>query len=167
MATMGPKHLEALLAEEEEETRDSPDKERPAIVVVDDEETVLRALQALFEDQYRVTVCASAKEGIAAVRDDTCAVILDVRMHGYDGFWACDQIRQRYPDMPVIFYSAYQEVKDPYRIINEHYPFKYIIKDVDTGALVQAVGMAVRLRQVALYSRELLSSLKGTAKRRR
>ncbi|WP_437514872.1 response regulator [Sorangium sp. So ce1099] len=125
--------------------RDASDTSRPHVVVVDDDAAIRKSLSGLLGATYQITTCASAKEGVHAVHEETCAVILDVKMGRYDGFWACDQIRRKCSDVPVIFYSAYQDAKDPYDIINEHRPFGYITKSGDIKRLLDAVQAAVGL----------------------
>lgn len=157
-------NLKALLAEDADDAP-APDAEaRAAIVVVDDDATVRRALELLLEERYQVTLRGSAQEGVAAVGPDTCAVVLDVRMKGYDGFWACDEIRKRYPDVPVIFYSAYQDAKDPYRIINEHRPFGYLTKNGDSRELLEMLEVAVRLHRMTLDNKRLVEGLRRLRK---
>jgi DNA-binding NtrC family response regulator len=139
-----------------------PDAEtRWIIVAIDDEPAVRETLSALFRDRYEVRVAGSAQEGIALVDEETCAVILDVKMAGYDGFWACGQIRAKYPDIPVIFYSAYQDSKDPYRIINEYRPFAFIVKDGNPTKLLDTVAMAVRLHSITVANRRLIALLRA------
>jgi DNA-binding NtrC family response regulator len=139
--------------------------ERPQILIVDDDITIRESLFAVMRDQYNPIVCASAKEGVAAIHEDVCAVILDVKMGKYDGFWACDEIRKRYPDVPVIFYSAYQDAKDPYNIINEHRPFGYITKDGNIKRLLTAVETAVRLYTIMITNRKLIESYRNSRDR--
>jgi CheY-like chemotaxis protein len=136
---------------------------RPAILVVDDDEGMRASLGLLLGDLYELTLCASGPEGVAAMHDDVCAVILDVKMKGQDGFWACDRIREKHPDVPVIFYSAYQDAKDPYRIINEHRPFAYLPKGSDASRLLKTIEHAVKLYSIALRSRRLLEAHERTA----
>ena len=109
---------------------------RHVVVIVDDDESIREGLQILLTDSYDLILCGSAQEGVSSVNDDVCAVVLDVKMPGQDGFWACTEIHKKVPDIPVIFYSAYQGVKDPYRIINDHYPFGYMAKGGDIGELI-------------------------------
>lgn len=150
----------SMLAEDGDVPDDGEIAARPLIVVVDDDTIMRKSLQTLLRDRYRVIACASAKEGVIAVDDEVCVVILDVRMKGYDGFWACDEIRKKHPDIPVVFYSAYHDLKDPLRIINEHRPFGYIMKDGDAGKLLETVEIAVRLYKMTLDNRKLVESLK-------
>ncbi|HYO68254.1 MAG TPA: response regulator [Archangium sp.] len=133
--------------------------ERPRIVVVDDDLNMRRSLETLLSDTYLVALASSATEGVAAVDEQTCAVVLDIKMKGYDGFWACSEIRKRYPDVPIIFYSAWQDLKDPYQIINEHRPFGYLTKDGDTVRLLDMLEAAVRIHRVTLYNKKLVEGL--------
>ena len=134
---------------------------RYPIVVVDDDKSSRASLALTLGDQYEVITCASAKEGVAAVHEEICAVILDVRMPEQDGFWACDQIRRIVPDMPIIFYSAYQNAKDPIDIINDHHPFAYVVKDGDLQRLLRLIGMAVGIQSVIVKNRKLLRKLQA------
>ncbi len=156
---MRPNTLGAMLAQDDN-SPDAPKLDHPPILIVDDDAGIRKSLEMLFKDRYKVLLCASAQEGVDAVHEEICAVILDVRMKGYDGFWACDEIRQKLPDMPIIFYSAYQDLKDPYRIINEHRPFGYITKHGEASQLVETVDMAVRLRKMVLYNQRLVEQVK-------
>jgi DNA-binding NtrC family response regulator len=134
---------------------------RHQIVVIDDDLASRGSLAFVFKSQYDVITCATAKEGVAAVNEETCAVILDIRMPEQDGFSACDEIRRLYPDMPILFYSAYQNAKDPLEIINDHRPFAYVVKGGDLDKLVRLVGLAVQLQAVIVKNRRLLNKLQA------
>lgn len=136
-------------------------RERPAILVIDDDKASRDSLVFVFSDQYQVTACSSAKEGLEAIHDDICAIILDVRMPEQDGFSACEEIRRRHPDMPVIFYSAYQNVKDPIEIINDYHPFGYVVKGGSLQKLIQSVALAVKLQSIVIQNRKLLRRLQA------
>jgi len=137
--------------------------ERAPVLIIDDDAGIRAGLTALLSDHYDVIVCASAQEGVAAMHGDVCAVILDVKMHVHDGFWACDRIREKWPEIPVIFYSAFQDAKDPYRIINEHRPFAYLPKGSDEIRLLKTIEHAVRLYSIALKSRKLMDTFQQKA----
>jgi signal transduction histidine kinase/ActR/RegA family two-component response regulator len=77
-------------------------------------------------------------------------VILDIRLRGRDGFWTYRAIRTRFPDTPMIFYSAYQDLKDPYEVINDYRPFAFLVKDGDLARLQQVVDEAVAVHAAKL-----------------
>lgn len=156
---MSFKELDALL-EEDAQTSAVDGGPRPHILVIDDDETIRKSLAALFGKRYTVSLAASAQEGLAALHADIRVAIVDVKMQGYDGFWACNEIRKVHPELPVIFYSAYQDLKDPYQIINEHRPFGYLTKDGDRRRLIEAVDMAVRLYELTREAKDLVHSLR-------
>jgi DNA-binding NtrC family response regulator len=131
------------------------------VLVVDDDGDMRRALELLLSSQYRVITCATATKGVEAFNDEVCAVVLDVKMKGNDGFWACDEIRKLSADVPVIFYSAYQDVKDPFDIINRHRPFAYVSKDGSSKRLLDTVEMATRLYRTTIRSRRIIAQIRS------
>lgn len=135
--------------------------DRSVILVVDDDPAIRTSLSVMLAGRYEVLLANSAMDGIRALRDDICAVVLDVKMKGENGFWACDRMRERYPLLPIIFYSAFQDVKDPYKIINEHRPFAYLTKGGDPKDLLDALDLAVRLYSLVLQSRKATKSVVG------
>ena len=141
-----------------------PPPAKHPIVVIDDDESIRDNLALLLGDRYRVTLCASAKEGLNAVDEDVCAVIVDIKMPRQDGFWACAYIRKKVPDVPIIFYSAYHDVKDPYSIINEFRPFGYVDKGDDIQKLVDILNVAVQLQAIIIFNRRLIQKLQGPAR---
>ena len=135
--------------------------ERSLVLVVDDDIDIRRGIELLLSSQYRVVTCASASQGVEAFNDEVCAVVLDIKMKGNDGFWVCDEIRKQSPDVPVIFYSAYQDVKDPFEIINRHRPFAYITKDGNPRKLLDAIDTATRLYRTAIRSRRIIAQIRS------
>lgn len=131
------------------------DESLPLVLVIDDDMSVRRALQALLSPTYRLRMHATATEGVAAFGSDVTAVVLDVKMKGRDGFWAADEIRKREPLVPIIFFSAFQDAKNPYDIINEHRPFAYVMKDGDPGRLLSSLGNATSHYRMVQVSRRL------------
>jgi len=86
-------------------------KKRPLIMVVDDEEALLKLLSVnLSLDGFDVV---TASNGISALElleeHQPQLVILDIMMPGLDGFQVLDGIRQR-SDIPVIMCTARCEV---------------------------------------------------------
>lgn len=143
---------------------DKSSADLPTVIAVDDDRDILRGLEGLFGKRYNLVLCQNGPDALAALSGETCAVILDVRMAGMDGFAVCEKIRALHPNLPVIFYSAYQDSKDPYRIINDFRPFAYITKGDSIQKLVEAVDLAVRLQWSILTNQRLVSRLKSKSR---
>ncbi len=117
---------------------------RPTVAVVDDDVSVRDSLQTILQDKYDVRTCPSGVEAVRTIDGDTSCVILDVKMPTHDGFWVSKQLRKRSPDIPIIFHSAYQDLKDPYQIINDYHPFGYVVKGETLSTLLVLIANAVR-----------------------
>src|SRR4051794_2069845 len=98
----------------------STDKATPPpvadILIVDDEEANLLALEAILQDLGRNLV--KARSGEEALRvllsRDFAVILLDVKMHPVDGFETARLIRGRKKSRstPLIFLTAYEESRD-------------------------------------------------------
>lgn len=156
MSTFG--ELDKLMGEE---TGPGASSAHESVVIIDDDPSIRASLEFLLGDRYQIAACSSASEGLNALNDEVCAIVLDVKMPGRDGFWACTEIRKKAPDVPVIFYSAYQNLKDPYAVINDHHPFGYVAKDGDVQQLLDVLAAAVEIQAAIVENRKLMRRLKG------
>jgi DNA-binding NtrC family response regulator len=156
---MGFDDLEKLLSAED---RQSASLELPEvqIAIVDDDPGILHALESLLSRSYQVLAFDKPENAVEALTEVIATVILDIKMKGHNGFWACDAIRQKNPHVPIIFYSAYQDMKSPWDIINQHRPFGYIMKGADPTELVDTVSRAVRYYDTIMELKRLLSKLR-------
>jgi DNA-binding NtrC family response regulator len=140
----------------------SPGSAAPVVLIIDDDPAIRRALEALLQRSYRLRISDSANAGISLFDADVAAVVLDVKMKGRDGFWACEQIRRMDPLVPVIFFSAFQDVKNAHDIINDYRPFAYIMKDGDSARLLSALANATSLHKMVQVNRRLSARFKKT-----
>lgn len=134
--------------------------DRPVVVVIDDDASIRSSLGQVLREKYEVRTCVDGLDGVRAVDKNTGCVILDVRMPNHDGFWVCKHLRKRDPDVPIIFHSAYQDLKDPYEVINEFHPFGYIVKGDTLAALLQLVAKAVKHSERLREGRRTLERLR-------
>jgi two-component system cell cycle sensor histidine kinase/response regulator CckA len=82
------------------------------ILVVEDEDMVRTvAERALARAGYQITTCADGEEGLAAIEkgEEFDLVVSDVVMPGMDGPTMVRAIREKHPDMPILFMSGYAE----------------------------------------------------------
>src|SRR3972149_4095640 len=77
------------------------------ILVVDDEETMVRSLSTLLaEEGYEVTVAMNGARALAAAREERPdLLLLDVMLPGIDGMEVCRQIRT-WSTVPIIMLTA-------------------------------------------------------------
>jgi len=86
-----------------------PDR-RGSAIVVDDEPQVRRLLaRMLAEIGFSVTVAACGAEALSLLVDRTDLVVLDMRLPDLSGPDVARLVRQRWPDLPILFISAYPE----------------------------------------------------------
>ena len=86
-------------------------KKHPYIMVVDDEQAILRLLNRTLEPEgYGVILADNGSSALALLEEHTPdLVILDIMMPELDGFQVLDLIRQR-SNVPVIMLTARGEV---------------------------------------------------------
>ena len=84
-----------------------------SVLVIDDEEIIREALQALLEAEgCQVSLAASGEEGLALARSQPFDVaIVDVMMPGIDGNETLDELRKLDKDLPVILITAFGSIE--------------------------------------------------------
>ena len=84
---------------------------RSSVLVVDDEDLVLKFLAKVVESAGFTPITAdsaeSALETLKSVHEEVCLVITDVTMPGMSGLDLARKIRKQAPSLPVIVVSGY------------------------------------------------------------
>lgn len=140
-----------------------PDNQPPSLLLVDDREANLLALEAVFEDSgYRLVRANSGRQALKRLlTEEFAAVLLDVQMPGLDGFETATMIRRRQQSRhtPIIFITAINK--------EEQYVFRgyaagavdYIFKPFDPEILRAKVAVFAELfiknRQLKLQAEQL------------
>ncbi len=122
--------------------------DKPVIMVVDDDLNIRNALSFTLRDKYDVRLCADGAAGIAQVDNAVNTVILDIKMPGIDGFQVYDTIQKSHPDIPIIFYSAFQDIMESVEFKRKYKPFGYFDKSGNTDELIARVDQAVQRREL-------------------
>jgi two-component system, cell cycle response regulator len=84
-------------------------RERPRVLVVDDDEDAREALLALLDDEYEVTTASDGEVAVELARlEHPDAILMDLYMPRLDGLQALEKLRADAStvDIPVIFVSA-------------------------------------------------------------
>jgi PAS domain S-box-containing protein len=126
--------------------------QRVGILVADDRPESVGALRAVLVDpSYELIAVATGAEAVAVTRrrNDLALVLLDVNMPGLDGMAAARLIRDRQPDLPIIFLTADQPDE---RRTTQAYAIgavDYLVKPFDPHAVAAKVAVFVDLHRKA------------------
>lgn len=110
------------------------------ILIVDDEHTIRRGLELSIPwKEHGFQVVGTAKNGIDALNffqtNYADIVISDIRMPRMDGLALQEEIKKKYPNIPFIFLSGYEDF-DYARKALQFGAFSYLLKPLDTNELL-------------------------------
>jgi PAS domain S-box-containing protein len=122
--------------------------ERPRVLVVDDDERNLLALETVLEDTGEIVVARSGEEALRhLLKGDFAVILLDVYMPGMDGYETAQIIRSRDQTkrIPIVFLSAVN--KEVEHLIRGYSmgAVDYVFKPVDPVVLRSKVAVFVDL----------------------
>lgn len=115
------------------------------ILIVDDEPSICWGLRRLLaEEGHRVTVAASAEEGLRAAREQRPdAVFLDVRLPGMDGITALEHFRELHAELPIVVMTAFGNLQTAVQAVSAGV-VEYLPKPFDLDDAVALVRRVVR-----------------------
>lgn len=125
--------------------------EPETVLIVDDEEPIREILSSLLE--ARGYLCSTAPTAVAAlplIAQDPQRVRLvlsDIIMPEMNGLAFLEQLRELYPDLPVIMLSAVQDVRVAMDAIRKG-AYDYLVKPFDRDQLYFVVGRALERRRL-------------------
>ncbi|HLX78353.1 MAG TPA: response regulator, partial [Acidimicrobiales bacterium] len=156
-----------------------PSAKATSILVVDDREENIIALEAVLEPlRCRLVTASSGREALRLLLEEQFAVILlDVQMPGMDGFETASYIRDhhRTRTIPIIFVSAVSTGTEHVFRGYEAGAVDYIVKPIDPVAIRSKVRVFVELyergeeirRQAEVIRQRELERTRREAERRR
>jgi two-component system response regulator AtoC len=127
----------------------------PRVLIVDDEDSVLRILSTLFSTRgYETATASDGTDAMNVLEKEKFDVMLtDVRMRPMDGLALLKFVHDHDPEMPVILLTAYASVESAIEAL-KHGAFDYITKPFDIGELVKTVDRALAFRKGASHGEE-------------
>ncbi len=117
------------------------------ILVVDDEEHI-RFLysEELTEEGYDVITADSGYRLLERIEEEKPdLVVLDIKMADYNGLDLLQDIRNHYPDLPVILCTAYDTFKEDMKSIAAD---AYVIKSFDLTELKERIKETLKYRNL-------------------
>ncbi len=118
--------------------------ERPVILVVDDDQSIVELLRDFLEnDHFQVVTANDATQAWTAFQMNTIdCIILDIMMPGQNGFDFCRRIRTE-SNVPILFLSARSEDVDKIRGLTLGGD-DYIVKTASASEIVARVKAVLR-----------------------
>jgi FixJ family two-component response regulator len=123
-------------------------KKKKLVYVIDDDKSVRRAFQLLFQSaDFDVQTFRSAEEFLegASLSNDSC-IIMDMRMPGMTGLNLLKELASRKNKIPVIVVSAYDDASIR-GLAHEFGAVAFFKKPVDDQALIDAIHWATEVRK--------------------
>ena len=127
-----------------------PDKPKIPILVVDDDPSIRRGLSRVFTHKYEVLTAECGRNAVETLSDAVHCVILDVKMKELNGFATYPKLKAKSPNVPIIFYTAFQSEHDLQDVINKFKPEGYVDKGQNITFLDNLVGNAVTKYQLII-----------------
>lgn len=121
-------------------------EETQTLLLLDDEENVLRALaRVLRRDAYRILMATRAQDAFELLaQNDVQVIISDQRMPEMNGTEFLSRVKKIYPNTIRIVLSGYTDLKSVTEAINEGAIYRFLTKPWDDDQLRQIVAQAFR-----------------------
>lgn len=131
------------------------------ILLVDDEENILRSLERLLRrDGYRILKATSGQGGLEVLKQHAVGVIIsDQRMPGMTGVEFLSKVKDLYPQTVRIALSGYTELKSVTDAINKGAIYKFLTKPWDDDLLRANVQEAFEHFELAHENERLAREL--------
>lgn len=116
-----------------------------SLLLVDDEENILRSLQrVLRKEPYEVHTATSGDEALALLNEQKFdLVISDARMPGMDGPTLLAEIKKKWPWCIRILLTGYADINSTIKAINDGQIYRYISKPWDDEELKLVIRQAL------------------------
>ncbi len=113
------------------------------VLIVDDEERVVRTLNRLFKSRYQTFTATRAVDALQIVRHERIHVVVsDQRMPGMSGVEFMGRIKSISPQSMRILLTGYAELEDVMDSVNEGEIFRYLQKPWNNEELLTTVEQA-------------------------
>lgn len=117
------------------------------ILVVDDDETIRDTLYELLSEEYLCQTAETAEKAFARLEADAYDVVLtDISMPGLSGLELLGQVRQRFPETPVIIISGISDQEHAQGLIKLG-AFDFLLKPFKLEVVEKSVKRAVEFRR--------------------
>ena len=134
--------------------------EEGVLLIIDDEEEVVKSLKRNFRKKYQVHIATNAEEGYRLTQQFPVQVVIsDQRMPGMKGTELFKKLRQERPDVVRLILTGYSDIDAIISAINDGSIFRYITKPWNPDELDAIVREAFELHELRANNKRLLHEL--------
>ena len=134
-------------------------KVKPNILVVDDEESMLKTYKSVLKNSYNVTPINNSQAALDLLKNDNFSlVLLDIKMPNMDGIETLQKIKEIDKNIEVIMVTAVHDIKSAVQTIKLG-AYDYITKPFEVEELLSIVEKALEKRSLVrenVYLRQAL-----------
>ncbi|MEG8231067.1 HD domain-containing phosphohydrolase [Pseudomonas orientalis] len=144
---------------------------KPAVLLVDDEESILNSLRRLLRSQpYDVVLATSGAQALEIMATRPIDLVMsDARMPGMDGATLLAEVHRLYPGTRRILLTGYADLTTMIKAINDGQIHRYISKpwnDEELQLILQQTLEHQRLERLTQAQHEQLKALNATLEKR-
>ncbi|NBX93986.1 MAG: diguanylate cyclase, partial [Proteobacteria bacterium] len=134
----------------------------PRILLVDDEESNLKALERTLRDQFEVVSFTSPKKALDILKSESFSVVVaDQRMPEMLGTQFLSEVQKMNPFISRIILTAHTETQEILESINRAGIFRYITKPWENQELVLTIQQGVDHHQLIVQNKNLITELEA------
>lgn len=132
------------------------------LLVIDDEQEILKSLQRQFRKRYKVYIAENADIAYELLREQAVQVIIsDQRMPGITGTQFYKKIAGEYPDPVRLILTGYTDIDAIISAINDGNIFRYVTKPWNPVELNTTVREAFERYWLTVHNRQLMRQLQN------
>ncbi|HKQ40027.1 MAG TPA: response regulator [Verrucomicrobiae bacterium] len=139
-------------------------RNKPTMLVVDDEEGPRQSLKVLFKDDFNILLADDGPAGIKLAQEHPIDVaVLDIRMAGMSGLEVLERLKFVDPGIEVVMMTAFETSETLHQALRLR-ACDYVNKPFDVNTMRKAVSTALERRSFASETKtnvEKLSGLQG------
>jgi len=134
-------------------------KTKPSILVVDDEESMLKTYKAILKNNYAPILVNSGQDAVKQIQENPFSlVILDIMMPEMSGIEVLQKIKQFDPALEVIVVTAAREIKSAVQAIKLG-AYDYLTKPFEVEELLSVMEKALERRSLVRENAYLRKAL--------
>jgi DNA-binding NtrC family response regulator len=119
---------------------------RPRLLVVDDEEPLLRAFERTFRKLYDIRTCPSGEAALDALaQQEVDVLVTDFSMPGMNGIDLLQQVMARHPSVGRLMLTAYADLPEVVELKRAGLACAVLMKPWNRDEVEGAVSRALRL----------------------